>query len=98
MKPINTTRRKVLTLLGLGAAGSVLASVTGSSRLFAKQFVGEGTKSKMPDMVYDPELQMMVDPITRQPLYEDLRYAQSLPCVTAGCSDCPKRDDPPCKG
>jgi len=37
--------------------------------LFAKQFARETSPVKLPDMVYDPDLQMMVDPVTRQPLY-----------------------------
>ena len=45
----------------------------------------------VPEMVYDPELQMMVDPATGQPIYKnntDMKLAK----VTAGCGDCPKYD------
>ncbi len=45
-----------------------------------------------PPMVYDPELQVMVDPVTRQPIYsknKDMKLAK----VTAGCKDCPKYDE-----
>lgn len=59
------SRRRLLGMLGLGAAGAVV----GVDTLFAKQFARETTSVKLPDMVYDPNLQMMVDPVTRQPLY-----------------------------
>jgi hypothetical protein len=88
-------RRKLLAGLGAGAAGTALLAVTGSSRLFAAQFVGEATRIDMPKMIYDPELQMMVDPVTRVPVYEDMStitVASGLPIVTANCSDCPKND------
>lgn len=92
----NVARRRLLTLLGLGAVGTALASVTGSGRLFAKQFVGEATRVDLPEMVYDQELQMMVEPSTRVPIYDDMeniKVASGLPTITAGCSDCPKKDD-----
>jgi hypothetical protein len=88
-------RRKLLAGLGAGAAGAALLAATGSSRLFAAQFVGEATRIDMPKMIYDPELQMMVDPVTRVPVYEDMStitVASGLPIVTANCSDCPKND------
>lgn len=91
-----TARRKMLTLLGLGTAGAVLAASAGSKSLFAKQFVGEAPRVDLPKMVYDPELQMMVDPVTRVPIYEDMKnitVASGLPTITAGCADCPKKDD-----
>jgi hypothetical protein len=87
----SSTRRRLLTLFGLGAAGAVVAS----DKVFAKQFCGEAAEMGAPKMVYDPELQMMVDPATRAPIYDDaksLRLAQN-PTITAGCKDCPKRDD-----
>jgi hypothetical protein len=46
----------------------------------------------VPPMVYDSKLQLMVDPVTRQPIYsknKNLKFAK----VTAGCSDCPKYDE-----
>jgi len=87
-------RRRLLRLLGLGAAGTALGMVGASNKLFAKQFVAEAARIKIPNMVYDPDLQMMVDPASGKPVYDNARYASSYPCVTAGCSDCPKRDDP----
>lgn len=92
----NAARRRLLKLLGLGAAGMVLAVSTGSKSLFAKQFVGETTHVDFPEMVYDPELQMMVDPVTRIPIYEDMKnitVASGLPTITAKCDTCPKKDD-----
>ncbi len=88
-------RRRLLTLFGLGAAGTALAAATVSKSLFAKQFVGEAAHMNLPKMVYDPELQMMVDAVTRVPIYEDMKnitVASGYPLVTSGCSDCPKND------
>lgn len=89
-------RRRLLAGLGAGAAGTALYAAAGSSRLFAAQFAGEATRVDVPKMVYDPKLQMMVDPATRKPIYGDMKtitVASGLPVVTAGCSDCPKKDD-----
>jgi hypothetical protein len=83
----------------LHSAGTVVQADT----LFAKQFARETTVVKLPDMVYDPHLQVMVDPATRQPVYsraemlaadgQDKKKPKPLPTVTAGCKDCPKCDD-----
>jgi hypothetical protein len=102
-----TSRRRLLYMLGLGAAGAIVAD-----KLFATQFAREASTVKLPKMVYDPGLQMMVDPVTRLPVYaraemlhqnnvakkaksKKTRKAKSkaLPTVTAGCSNCPKCDD-----
>jgi len=96
MESFNAARRRLLTLLGVGAAGTALAAVSGSGRLFAKQFVGDASRVDIPDMVYDPKLQMMVDPVTRVPIYEDMKnitVASGLPTITSACDDCPKKDD-----
>lgn len=96
MKPFNARRRKMLALFGLGVAGTALATVSSAKSPFAKQFVGDAARVKLPDMVYDSELQMMVDPATRTPIYTDMnniKVASGLPTITAGCSDCPKKDD-----
>ena len=74
-----------MTALGIGAAGS-LAGTAGasSSAVFAKQFLDKGAPMAVAEMVYDPELQMMVDPATGQPIYKnntDMKLAK----VTAGC-------------
>jgi len=91
----NAARRGLLRLLGIGAAGAAVGTL-GSARLFAKQFVGDAMQADLPEMVYDPDSQMMVDPATRAPIYTDMdniKVASGLPTVTAGCSDCPKKDD-----
>ena len=45
-------------------------------------------------MTYDPELQMMIDPVTRRPIYLDSQKVATLNAtVTAGCANCPKCDD-----
>jgi hypothetical protein len=86
--------RRSLLMLGLGVAGTAAGAVAGPDRVFANQFVGEGAGVKLPTMVYDPRLQMMVDPANGQAVYEDARKLKlALPTVTAGCSDCPKKDD-----
>ena len=95
MKKFDAARRRVLGLLGLGAAGTLLAAA-GSKTLFAKQFVGDACHADAPEMVYDPELQQMVDPVTRAPIYgdvKDIKVASGYPTITAGCSNCPKKDD-----
>ena len=90
----DAARRRVLSLLGFGAAGAAL-SVVASDKVFAKQFCGEVTAgSQPPQMVYDPKLQMMVDPSTRKPIYLDSQKVATINAtVTAGCSNCPKCDD-----
>ena len=89
----DAARRRVLRLFGLGAAGTVGAAVA-SSNVVAKQFAGDVTPVKLADMTYDPELQMMVDPSTRKPIYLDSQKVATINAtVTAGCSNCPKCDD-----
>jgi hypothetical protein len=69
-RSFNISRRRLLYILGLGAVGlSAARAVVKADTLFAKQFARETTPVQLPDMVYDPDLQMMVDPVTRQPLY-----------------------------
>lgn len=90
----NAARRQVLQMLGLGAAGTIIGVVVASDSLFAKQFAGEVSPIKLPEMTYDPELQMMVDPVTRRPIYLDSQKVATLNAtVTAGCANCPKCDD-----
>jgi hypothetical protein len=85
-------RQLFLTVLGIGAASSLAGTAGAStSAVFAKHFLDKGAPMTIPEMVYDPELQMMVDPATGQPIYEnnkDMKQAK----VTAGCGDCPKYD------
>lgn len=89
-------RRGILKLFGLGVAGTAAGAVVASNRVFAKQFVDDGLDIKLPPMTYDPQLQMMVDPQTRKPIYDDasrIDVASGLPTITSGCKDCPKKDD-----
>lgn len=90
----NSARRQVLRMFGLGAAGTAIGAVVASGSLFAKQFAGDVTPVKLPEMTYDPELQMMVDPLTRRPIYLDSQKVATINAtVTAGCPTCPKCDD-----
>lgn len=92
----STARRRVLKLFGFGAVGTAVGVIAATDRIFAKQFVSDGPVIKLPDMVYDQKLQVMVDPLTREPIYEDagrMTVASGLPTVTANCGDCPKKDD-----
>lgn len=83
-----------MRLFGLGATGTVIGLSVGVEKVFAKQFAGPVTPVKMPKMEYDPELQMMVDPDSRKPIYQDSQKVATINAtVTAGCSDCPKCDD-----
>ena len=91
---INAARRRVLRLFGLGAAGTAVGVVAATENVFAKQFTGNVTPIKLPEMTYDPGLQMMVDPATRQPIYLDSQKVATINAtVTAGCPTCPKCDD-----
>jgi hypothetical protein len=90
----NSARRRVLRLLGLGAAGTAIAAVSTSESLFAKQFAGDAAPIKLPQMTYDPALQMMVDPVSRRPIYLDSQKVATINAtVTASCPSCPKCDD-----
>jgi hypothetical protein len=92
-RSFNRARRRFLQLFGFGAA-SALGAVVVSDNLFAKQFAGEAAPVDLPKMVYDPELQMMVDPATRRPIYLDSQKVATINAtVTAGCATCPKCDD-----
>jgi hypothetical protein len=93
-RAINSARRRVLKLFGLGAAGTALGVVAGTEILFAKQFAGDVAPIKLPEMIYDPELQMMVDPTTKQPIYLDSQKMATLSAtITSSCPTCPKCDD-----
>lgn len=83
-----------LATIGLGAAATAIGVVGASDSVFAKQFACIGVEINLPKMIYDPGLQIMVDPVTRQPVYEKAsKVAANNPTVTAGCNDCPKCDD-----
>jgi hypothetical protein len=72
--------------------GSVWIEPDGIGNIFAKQFLDEGARMAIPKMVYDKDLQMMVDPFSGQPIYENNKEFK-LAKVTAGCDDCPKYDE-----
>jgi len=65
VQPIAKTWRRLLFHLLLGTTGTFSAA----NALFARQFARPTTPVDLPDMVYDPHLQVMVDPGTNQPLY-----------------------------
>jgi hypothetical protein len=91
---VNSNRRQALRTLGLGAAGAVFGVVAATDKIFAKQFAADVAPTKLPEMLYDPKLQMMVDPVTKQPVYLDSRKLATINAtITAGCSNCPKCDD-----
>ena len=80
----SAARRRFLSLLGLGAAGAALSTVA-SDKVFAKQFCGTVSEGSLPppQMVYDPKLQMMVNPLTHQPVFEDAKKLQlANPTIT----------------
>jgi hypothetical protein len=92
----DAARRNVLKLLCGGLTAPAVATLALTDTVFAKQFVDEGPVINLPKMVYDPELQMMVDPTTRAPIYQDAKgmtIASGLSTVTSGCGNCPKKDD-----
>lgn len=87
-------RRNALRLFGFGVAGTVVGAAVGSSKVFARQFAGPVNPVQLPEMVYDPDLQVMVDPVSRLPVFLDSqKLASSNATVTAGCANCPKCDD-----
>ncbi|MEP7031214.1 MAG: hypothetical protein ABI830_09800 [Pseudolabrys sp.] len=94
MVKFNAARRSALRIFGLGAAGTVLGVAIGTEAIYAKQFTGAVTPVITPDMIYDPELQMMVNPDTKQPIYENSQKVATINAtVTSGCPTCPKCDD-----
>jgi hypothetical protein len=60
----------LLGILGIGTAGAALSTLMPND-VFARQFLDKGEQIRLPNMVYDPVLQMMVDPDTRQPVYSN---------------------------
>jgi hypothetical protein len=88
-----SVRRALLTIVGIGTAGVVMAGPgqAATSNVFACQFLDKAAAMDIPNMVYDPNLQMMVDPVTSRPIYQDNKQLK-MAKVTAGCSNCPKYD------
>lgn len=86
--------RWLLVLVGAAASTAPLDASAAGDRIFARQFIGKGTKVGVPNMTYDPVQQLMVDPHTRRPIYDNPRRLQlALPTITSGCDTCPKKDD-----
>ena len=84
----------LLGVLGAGTAGSALSTLMPND-VFARQFLDKGEQIRLPNMVYDPVLQMMVDPDTRQPVYSNShggKFRIATAVVTSGCGNCPKND------
>jgi hypothetical protein len=90
----SAARRNALRMFGVGVAGTVVGVAVGANKVFAKQFAGPVNPVQLPEMVYDPKLQMMVDPKTGLPIYHNPQMlASSNATVTSGCANCPKCDD-----
>lgn len=64
--------RRILGVVGVAAAGTGLASLP-SSQVFAHQFLQDMTPGPNLGMEYSPELQLMVEPGTTDPVYSDAR-------------------------
>ncbi|MDO8396245.1 MAG: hypothetical protein Q7T45_00330 [Bradyrhizobium sp.] len=93
MKDISANSvRLLLGIVSAGTVGAALEPAHASNDIFARPFLNTGAGMTIPAMVYDPALQMMVDPTTRTPVYEKNNNMQ-LAKVTAGCKDCPKYDE-----
>ena len=63
-------RRKLVKFLGLGVAVGGVLSVAAGRRLFAGQFLKEAPRTGKFDREYDPERQIMIDPKTREPVFQ----------------------------
>jgi len=71
-----TALKRFFKVIGIGAAGVGLAAQPMSGKVFASQFLQDTTPVKIPEnMVYDPELQLMVAPGTEDPIFS---YSKSL--------------------
>ena len=85
--------RAVFGLMGLGTASAAVGAIVMPDEVFAKQFLGDGARVQIPKMVYDPHMQMMVEPGSRLPIYSNGKNIKlATATVTAGCGDCPKND------
>jgi hypothetical protein len=61
--------RLLLGVVGAGTVGATFEAAQASNDIFARPFLSKGAEMTIPAMVYDPVLQMMVDPVTRAPVY-----------------------------
>jgi hypothetical protein len=68
MQTCRVIARRILGFVGVAAAGAGLASIA-NSQVFAHQFLQEMGPAPNLEMVYSPELQLMVKPGTTDPVY-----------------------------
>ncbi len=68
-------RSRILSLIGITAAGAGMVTLASSGQVFASQFLKDGIPPANPAMVYSPKLQMMVKPGTEDPVF---RYSRVL--------------------
>ena len=61
--------KSLLRIVGIGATGASMVSLSMSGQVFALQFLQDGTPVPIPEMVYSPELQLMVKPGTDDPIF-----------------------------
>src|SRR5437016_13337023 len=61
---LNTLWRQLVLTFGVAATGAAIGAVATSDDVFAKQFACSAVEITLPEMTYDPELQMMVHPVT----------------------------------
>ncbi len=67
--------RTLSKVIGFGVAGASMASLSMSGKVFASQFLQDTTPVEIPEMVYNPELQLMVEPGTIDPIFN---YSERL--------------------
>lgn len=60
--------KRVLRVVGLTAGGAALISAS-ADRVFAHQFLAEGTTLAIPEMEYNSQLQLMVKPGSDEPVF-----------------------------
>jgi hypothetical protein len=64
-----TLLRRIARILSLGAAGAGVTTVVADNQVFASLFVKDTMAITNPEMVYDPQLQLMVKPGTDEPVF-----------------------------
>ncbi len=102
--PLKSIRSRLLNVVGV-TAGVGMASLAGTSQVFAGLYLQEGTPTAQPAMVYSPTLQMMVKPDSEEPAF---RFSRALlsgpangeyrdaPLITCpGDPSCPEPAPPP---
>lgn len=69
-----TIIRRILSIAGVAAAGTGLATIA-NSQVFAHQILQDMGTAPNVEMVYSPELQIMVKPGTTEPVYSSANPA-----------------------